>query len=237
VLFAFACGLSAQSPGDPLTLIRIVRKHVSPRDPIDPYRAAKPAVEVIGMKSITGSSQTWLIEAHGTFSSIENVDQALAKVWSRSEAEDELIAPPVSLVGLYRHGLSYRPDEAVKLVPGARYLQVSIYRSRPGFDIDFAELIQRRKATLDYYNSDRPELGYQVISGATTGTYVFITPLATLKALDESVIRWLNSRHDGPVGGPKGGGRQIAAEGDITREHLLFRIDPDWRWVPENQSR
>jgi hypothetical protein len=126
--------------------------------------------------------------------------------------------------------LSYRPDEAVKLVAGARYMQVSIYRSRPGFDVDFAQLMQIRKAVLDSYNADRPELGYQIISGSTTGTFIFITPMATLRSLDEAVTRWLNQRDGGPVGGRIG--RDIKAEGDITREQLLFRVEPSWRWTP-----
>jgi hypothetical protein len=223
--------IAAQSPGDPLTLVRIVRKHISPRSPIQPYLNARPPAVVIGMRSVTGNSQIWLLEAHGSYGSIETTDQALAKVYSSGDAEDELVAPAESLIALFRHGLSYRPDEAVKLMPEARYMQVSVYRSRPGFDVDFAELMRLRKALLDSFNADRPELGYQVISGATTGTFVFITPLTSLRSLDEAVTRWLNQRDGGPVGGRLG--REIKAEGDITREQLLFRVEPGWKWSPE----
>lgn len=233
LLFAFVAGcLNAQAPGDPLTLLRIVRRHVSPRDPVAPYRTVRAGVEVIGLRSISGSSQTWLMETHGSFTSLENTDRALAQGYSTNEAEDDLIAPPVSLLCLYRDALSYRPDEALKLMPSARYVQVSIYRSRPGFDVDFSELIRMRKAALDRVNADRPELGYQVISGAATGTYIFLAPLASLKILDQSLARWWH--FEGSPGVPRGQGRQIAAEGDITREHLMFRIEPRLSWVPEN---
>ena len=230
-----AASISAQSPGDPLTLIRIVRKHVSPRNPISLYTNAKPALQVMGLKSITGNSQAWLLEAHGTFGSLEDADRALAAVTSSGDLQDELLAPDVVHVCLYRHSLSYRPDEAVKLMPSARYLQVSIYRSRPGYDIDFAELMRSRKAALDRRNVDRPEIGYQVISGALAGTYYFIAPLPSLKTLDESVIRWLRDDYVPTSGGRAG--QQIAAEGDITREHLLFRVEPRWSWAPEDRSR
>ena len=231
LLCVLTSSLAAQSPGDPLTLIRIVRKHVSPRNPIQPYLHARPPADVMGLRSITGSSQIWLLEAHGSYVSIESTDQAVAKVLSSGDAEDELVAPAESLIALFRHGLSYRPDEAVKLVASARYMQVSVYRTRPGFDIDFARLMQVRKAVLDSFNSDRPELGYQVISGDTTGTFVFVTPLPSLKPLDEAVTRWLNHRDGGPVGGRLG--REIKAEAEITREQLLFRVEPSWKWSPE----
>ena len=234
LLFAVLAGcLHAQAPGDPLTLLRIIRRQVSPRDQAAPYRNAKPKVSVTGLRSITGSLQTWLLEAHGTFTSLENTDVALAPSYSSSDAEEDQIAPPVGLVCLFRDVLSYRPNEAIKLMPGARYMQVSIYRSRPGYDADFNQLIQMRKAALDRYNSDRPELGYQVISGAATGTYIFIVPLASLKALDESLMRWWQT--DSTPLAPRGQGSKIAAEGDITREHMMFRVEPRLSWTPEDR--
>lgn len=232
---ALAVGLGAQSPGDPLTLIRVVRQDLSSRNPALPYRMAKAPVDVIGMRAVTGSTQTWLLEQHGSFASIDRVDEVLSKGLLNGEAE--MSAPSVSLIGLYRHGLSYRPDEALKQMAGARYLQVSIYRNRPGYDVDFAELIRMRRAILDNFNVDRPELGYQVISGETSGTYLFISPLSSMKTLDETITRWLNHRDGGPVGVPGGKGRQVAAEGDMVREHLLFRVEPDWMWSREYASQ
>lgn len=236
LLFALLAGcLGAQAPGDPLTLIRVVRRHVSPRDPVASYRNANVGMNVIGLSSVTGSTQVWQLEAHGTFASLENADQQLRQALTQSDAEDELVAPSVSLLGFYRPGLSYRPDEAIKLVRGARYMQVLIYRSRPGFDVDFNELIRMRKAAFDRLNLDRPELGYEIISGANTETYLFIAPLPSLKTFDDTLARWW--RHDGPTGGARGSGRQIVAEGDITREELLLRVEPRWSWSPEQRGQ
>ena len=218
-----SCLAMAQSPGDPLTLIRVIR-YGDVRDPIGPYQAVGSRSIVTGMRSITGSPQTWLVEAHGTFTSLENLDSALARLG--------VAADGTAYIGLYRHALSYRPDEAVKLMGQARYVQVAIYRSRPGFEIDFAEMIRMRKAALDAVNSDRPELGYQIISGSVTGTFMFLAPLSSLKTFDHSLSRW---PVDAPVGPGSKAGRQIAAEGDITREHLLFRVEPRLSWVPREQ--
>jgi len=93
------------------------------------------------------------------------------------------------MIGLYRPGLSYRPDEADKGLPKARYLLISIYRSRPGQDSAFAELVKLRRAHYDSINLDRPEVCYQVMSGAPSGTFVFLTPLNSLKSMDDGLAR------------------------------------------------
>ncbi len=241
LIFAAAIFADAQALGEPFYLIRIVRG--APRadaDPtaIQPYIAAKAPIEVLGMKAITGSSQSWLIESHRSFGSIEAVERAIAEApaseSTRAELEDEAISPSNRMLGLYRHALGYRPDEAIKLLQTARYFQVSIYRIRPGADIDFAELIRIRKATFDSINLDRPEIGYQVISGGSSGTYVFLAPLPSLKTLDNGIARMpVYSEGIGHAGGPRAAGRQIQTEAEVTREHLLFRVQPRMSYVSD----
>ncbi len=229
-LFVLLSGaLSAQSPGDPLTLIRIVRSESGPASRTEVYRQANPAIEVTGMKSITGSSQVWFVEALGSFEALEEMDKALPES-GRADTD----SGAVSLLAVFRHGLSYRPEEAIKLMPRARYLQASIYRTRPGFDLDLAELIRLRRAALDNINADRPELGYQVISGDTNGTYIFLAPLASLKVLDQVLSNWQVRADAGAAAGGKAR-HEIAAEAEITRQHFLFRIERGWGWSPERQ--
>jgi hypothetical protein len=227
LITALASCAIAQTQGEPFFLIRVV--HSAPRPypddgAIQPYRAAKPGVDVLGMAAIIGTSQTWLIESHRSFSSIEAVDKALSQIPSGA-AEEEILAPSTRWIGLYRLGLSYRPDEALKLLPTARYFQVSIFRIRPGADLDFAELVQLRKASFDSINLDRPEIGYQIISGASSGVYVFLAPLPSLRTWDNGFAR-MPVYAEGLGFAGKKAGRQITAEADVTREHLLFRVEP-----------
>lgn len=205
--------LSAQTLGEPFFLVRLTQGDSSV---VQPYRAVSPNVDIVGMRSITGPSQTWFVEAHPSFTSFETVDKALAG------------ADPVdatSMIGLFRAGLSYRPDEAIKLIRSARYFQVTVFRIRPGADIDFSELIRIRKTTFDAINLDRPEIGYQIISGATSGTYVFLSPLQSLRTLDNTFAR-MNSHPEGFSPPRNKEARQIQWEADITREHMLFRVQP-----------
>src|ERR1700738_4441076 len=155
LLALFTWCATAQSSSEPPTLIRLIRS--DPRD----ARAQSP-VTVLGMNSITGLAETWLIEAHDSFGSIEDVDKATG-------------GPPLqsrTIVLLYQPGLSYHPDQAVNNLPKARYFVASMYQIRPGTDLDFGELVKLRRAAFDSMNLDRPEIAYHAISGAPSGTYI-----------------------------------------------------------------
>ena len=57
-----------------------------------PYGEAGAAINVIGMAAITGLPETWLLEAHWSFASIEGIDRVLSAVPARSgESSDPLL--------------------------------------------------------------------------------------------------------------------------------------------------
>lgn len=228
----------AQSPGEAFWLIRIVQMDSGPGlDPslVDAYRAAGSGVDVLGLRSATGPSQLWMVEAHSSFGSLEDLDKALARTTPDRQDSglgvgDWLLARTSTLLGLYRPGLSYRPEEALKLLSGARYFRVTVFHIRPGADIEFGELMKMRRFGLESVNLDRPELGYQVISGASSGTYVFLSPVATLTAMDNGIARMPVYAEEASLGSGKSG-RQAAADALLGRESLLFRVEPRASYV------
>ncbi|MEO8657767.1 MAG: hypothetical protein ABI693_04815 [Bryobacteraceae bacterium] len=223
----------AQTLGEAFWLLRIQQFESGPgldASPIDAYRNAKSNVDVLGIRSVTGVSQLWLLEPHGSFASIEALDKALANVAPDHRREDSgvqewLLLRPLTLLGIYRPGLSYRADEALKLFPLARYFRVSVFRIRPGTDIEFAELMRIRRLGLDSINLDRPEIGYQVISGSTSGTYIFLSPLTSLALMDNGLARMPAYAEEALQGAGKAG-RQTAYEALLSREQLIFRVEP-----------
>jgi hypothetical protein len=232
LIAGFALCAEAQThQGEPYFLVRIVRMPIrpEPRAAIEPYRASRSAADVIGMNAITGISQTWLIESHRSFSSIEATDKGLSEAppirKAGGEIDEEVFSPSTRLIGLFRGGLSYRPEEAIKLLQTARYFQVTIFRIRPGAEFELSELVRLRRAAFDSINLDRPEIGYQIISGSTSGMYMFLAPLPSMRMLDNGFARMpVYAEGLGPGGGKAG--RQIAADADATREHLFFRVEP-----------
>jgi hypothetical protein len=112
----------------------------------------------------------------------------------------------------------------------ARYFQVSLYRIRPGTEAEFGELIRLRRATADAVNLDRPDLVYQVISGAPAGTFVFLSPIVSLRNFDDGVNP-VPVVAEGLANARAKDGSRISSDVEMSREHLLFRVEPRISYV------
>ena len=221
---------AAQTPSEPPGLIRVIRGETK-SDPIQAYVNSRAATPVIGMNAVSGTAETWLLELHDSFASIEDVDRTLgsadpARVMVPDA--DGMLTSSRKLIAIYRPGLSYRGDQAIRMFPRAHYFHVSIYRVRTGADVDFAELVKLRRFSLDSINLDRPDIAYQVISGGPSGTYIFLAPLVSLKTLDEG-------RTAPPPYAQAAADKALKKfeESEIGREHLLFRVEPRLSYVSD----
>lgn len=235
-LLSVALGASGLAQTEPPTLIRLVRSPsslVTTGGLIQPYIDAKAPVTVLGLSSVSGAPETWLIEAHGSFASIEAVDRSVRPTASApSPAADELLPPSTTLIAVYRPDWSYRPAEAMTALPKARYFNVTLYRTRPGSDGDFGEVVRLRRLRLDSINLDRPEMAYQVISGAPSGLYVFLAPLSSLKLMDNGMANTPAYAEAIREAGIQAG-KKLIAEADASRENLLFRVEARASYAPE----
>src|SRR5258708_38507061 len=71
---------AGQSSSEPPTLLRVIRTVSRPgmeANTIQPYVRAKAPVMVFGMTAITGMPETWLVEAHDSVASIEDLGKTL----------------------------------------------------------------------------------------------------------------------------------------------------------------
>ena len=213
---------------DPPPIVQILRKPGTTTE-VRPYGNARAEVNAIGMRSVTGMPETWIVEAHYSFASIEDLDQRLAN----SPPHDEASAPALAMIGLFRPGLSFRPAEAVRLMPRSRYFNVTLFHIRPGAESLFAEFVRLRRATADAINLDRPDLAFQVVSGAAAGTYVFLAPLQTLRTMDDG-------RNPLPVyaepiaAARRTDGKQISSDIELSREAYILRVEPRISWVADD---
>jgi hypothetical protein len=208
----------------PPALVRVVRQGA-----IQPYVAGQARVNVVAMSAVAGPGEHWLLELHDSFTSIEAADQALNSVPAPAPLEpDTFVAGARSLIATYRPGLSYRPDEGIRMFPKMRYLDVTLLRIKPGNEPDLAKLLRLRSVSLDSINMDRPEIVYRVISGAPEGTYLVFAPMASLRALD-------NGRAVAPdyAEAAEDAAKKIAAGIDLLREHFWFHVDPRQSWVSD----
>jgi hypothetical protein len=211
----------------PPPILRLIRNPaiVSTRT----YGNAGAAIEVLGMRSMTGVAETWLVEQHPTFQSIEDVDKALRStggdpshgVDAPGGMQDEVLGPGRTLIAFYRAGWGYHPEDAVRMLPRARYFNVTIYRLRPGANADseMEAFMGSRRQSLDSVNATQPDLVYHVISGASSDVYLVLAPMVSLRSMDERVSRLpLENRLKQP-------------DGEVGRETVTFRIDPALSYV------
>lgn len=232
-----ALGAAAQTT-EPPPIIKLIRKPGTDANAPRRYAAAKAAVDVVGMIAVTGLPETWLVEQHYSFASVEDLDKAISSPPaagpsdSLGQSGEDLLAPPRTLMAVFRPAWSYRPDQAISLFPRARYFHVSIFRIRPGREKDFAELVKLRALSNDTINLDRPDLAYEVVSGGLSGTYIFLAPLVTLRAMDEGVPNTPAYAEDIAEARAKAIAN-LAPDTEISREHLLLRVAPRISYVSD----
>lgn len=233
------CSAFSQGAAVPPPIIQITSKPGAAAGPTRPYAGARAAVDVVGLAAATGMPQTWMIEMHPTFASIEDLDKALSAVTpgrqpsdSFGQPQDDLAAPPRTVIAVLQPGWSYRPEEAIRAFPKARYIRVTIHRIRAGLEAEFGELVKLRKLTNDSVNLDRPELVYHVVSGEPSGTYIVLSPLNSLRVMDEGVIDV--PVYAAPVADALARAAPKAADIEISREHLLFRVEPRLSYVSDD---
>jgi hypothetical protein len=224
---------AAQTQTEPSQLVHLIRRPGIDASSVRRYVEARAGVNVVGMTSVTGPSESWLIATHVSLASIEDVDRSVPSSAALRTPEDQLadvFAVSRNMIALYRPGLSYRPDQAIRMFSKARYLHASIYRMRPGADADFAELVKLRRSSFDSVNLDRPDFVYQVISGAASGTYLVLAPLTSLKILDDGLAR--TPVYADSTAAAKAS--KIASESELSRVHLLLRVEPAMSYVSDD---
>ncbi len=109
---------------------------------------------------------------------------------------------------------------------------MTIYRIRAGTESDFSELLRLRRLSQDSVNLDRPDIAYSVISGAPSGTYIFLSPIVSLRTMDEGVAN-VPAWAEGLFDERKKARTAIAPESQLSREHLLFRVEPRISYVSD----
>jgi len=193
-------------------------------------RICQPAFPVRELKGLvfTYMGLQWFFELHNSFASIEDLDKTLVMPRSGIPYSDEVLPASQTLLGLYRPHLSHRWDEAEKSLPKARYFLVTVYRVRSGGQTGFADLTRIRRSRFESMNFDQPEIAYQIMSGAPSGTFLFITPLVSMKTFDDGLAK----TPDGPR--ESSAEQKLAAEVEIGHESFLFRIDPRASYVSED---
>ena len=243
----FICAVFGQAPSGPPKVVRIFR------DVLKPGRAAaqeklgtnlaraaaraKYPVNYLALNSVSGESEVWLLEAHDSFASIENAHAFVEKTpvlkWfiSQYEAQEgELVSSSRRMLAAYRQDLTYRGAQSAQDLPKMRFLSVVMLRLHPARDAEFSESVKAVTAAYETIKSDQPLVIYQVVSGAEGPTFLFLTPMASLKAMDDAALRGKALRE--ALGEERAAGvLKTSAEVTASSESLLLALNPRLSYV------
>jgi hypothetical protein len=234
ICVCLACSF-AQSGGEPPQLLQLVRRAGADTRPMRPYADLHAPLNVWGLTTLTGVSESWVLEAHDSFASIEELDKRLNPADGQRAGNgdggfvaDDVLGPSKAIVAIYRPDASYRPDQALKALARARSVHVTIYRVRPGMEGGFATVAGYRRNAFDTMNLDRADMAYQVMAGAPAGTYLLLAPMVSLRVLDEGIARREVSGR-----GYDSNASKAMAETILVREQRLLRVEPAMSWVSD----
>jgi hypothetical protein len=235
--------MHAQSPA-PSRLLRIFREDIksgkgSAHERVESAyarafsKSGYPAY--VGLDAMTGATQAWFIERYDSYEAMEKsikMSQAepLKTTLAQLDAQDgELRSGERGMIAVYQKDLSYLP--VPPLGPKARYYNIQMIRIRPGHAADFAEMRKLALAALAKSGSQRRFVVYLVNSGAPTGTYLVLSAVDSLKAMDPGPSPMSMAE----AFGAENQARYLKLQSEIvvSSESTLFTINPKMSNAPK----
>jgi len=247
LLALLVAAVAAAQTSNPPQVLRIIRQTIKPGAAAEHEKIganvargvarAKYPANFLALNSISGLPETWILESHDSFASIEAattfVENTPAVKWwlGQYEAQSGASVSEIRrMLAIYRPDLSYRGDQFAQDMPKMRYVSVVLVRLLPARDGEFAEAVRLVKGAYEKSGSDQPLVIYQVISGAPGPAYLFFAPMASLKAMDDAPARGKAMRE---ALGEDNAAKALKTSADVTAasESFLFSLNPRLSYV------
>jgi hypothetical protein len=151
---------------------------------------AKWPTHYLAMTSLSGKQQALFLTPYASFDAWEKDNAASEKnatfyaaLERASVADGELLDSTDSGVFVCRDELSLRATADLSRM---RYLEISVYRVRPGHGKDWNELVKTVKAAYEKAVPDAHWATYQQVYGGRGGTFLVLTARKTLAEVDRT---------------------------------------------------
>jgi hypothetical protein len=143
--------------------------------------------------------------------------------------DGELRAGERGMVATYQNNLSYLPVPAN--LAKARFVTINTVRLRPGHNADFEEMRKLLNSAFEKSASQQRRVVYSVTSGAPSGTYLILSAMDSLKAMDPNPSAM--SMTD--AFGAENLARYQKLQADIimSAESTLFAVNPRMSYPPK----
>src|SRR5664279_4893639 len=196
LLLSGASLIQAQSP-EPPHLLRIFREDIksgksSAHEKVESayVRAFSKAgyPSYLALDGNTGTSQAWFLESYDSYESLEKAmhmaeAEPLKTTISGLDVQDgELRTGERNMIATYQKDMSYLPVPSN--LAKARFVNITTVRIRPGHVPDFVEMRKLVNAAFEKGGSQLRRVVYSVNSGMPAGTYLVLSAMDSLKAMD-----------------------------------------------------
>jgi len=157
------------------------------------FRKANFPGHYVALKAISGPSEVWFLQPMASFEANQEYEQASEQEPLKSELavaesrDGEMRASSRTIWAVVRPDMSYHPEKFDPIK--TRYVMAGVFQVKLGRDADFLRAAKTYFDAFEKANVDQCTVAYQVVAGATSGTYLFFTPMLSMKALDESAAR------------------------------------------------
>ena len=157
------------------------------------FRKANFPYNYLALETMSGPTEVWFVTFYPSFEAVEKGINLMTKSPMKNDVEmldardGELRSGSRSTFAVHHPELSYRAD--LVSLGKTRYVRVNSYRVRLGQMESFMESGKKILAAYQRANLDIPVIAYEVVAGVPEGLYLFLTPMESLKTMDERPAR------------------------------------------------
>lgn len=200
------------------------------------FARAKVPAHYLAMSSQTGPARMWFLSGWASLAELESVDEAIAKAPGLPEELDRIGALDAehveggrTLIAVHRPDLSF--DGLGNDLAKMRYMEVAMYRVRPGQELAFARLAQEYGEMARTGSVPTSWATYEIRWGMGAPTFLVLSGRASLAELDQTApeaLGWQKVMTAARM-------TKLMAEASAviaSAESQLFRFAPKMSYLP-----
>jgi hypothetical protein len=210
------------------------------------FAKGQAPIRWLGMTSVAGPTEAWFLSGYPSWEAFERTEAEMdANVGFTADEdrfsanESDLLSRTSAIVASYRPELSYQSN--VNL-PQMRYMEVEIFRVKPGHGGEFSETWEAIVAAHGKAKVDEHWAVYQVTAGMPSGTFMFFYPLKSLAEIDKAGPMHAAAAYRDAVGeSGRARQREMNVNAVESSQRLVFQLSPkmsilDKEWIDGDPS-
>src|SRR5205823_6078650 len=200
------------------------------------YANSKIPVYWLALQSATGSPHVLYFDGFDTFAEIEKAGADVAEglgaypdVANLQQKLQEFVTATRTVMAFRRDDLSYHLNK-IDLTK-ARYIRVTIFQLRPGYEDEFADAFRARSRIHETNDIETPWMIYQVHSGLILPSFLEFQPMDSLAEIDDALDREKRGRR-APVEKRQSPAQMWMKDTEVSIETQIYNVSLAMSYLP-----